>query len=73
MSDNNAIGLEMEDNIEGLIDQACANASMACGDGDFEKNAFQQFCKDMNRLESILRFKGIIPRREFERDIEVED
>lgn len=72
MSGGNVIALDMDDDIERLIDQACANASLACGDGEFEKQAHQQFCKDMTRLEYILRYKGVLPRRP-ERDIEVEE
>ncbi len=63
MSDN-TIALNMEDDMEKLIDQIYVNASMACGYGQFEKLAHQHFCKDMSRMESILRNKGLLPRRE---------
>lgn len=61
---NNMTALEMDDDIEHLVEQVYANASMACGNGEFEKNAHHQFCVNMSRLEEILRRSGFLPRHE---------
>jgi hypothetical protein len=57
---NVLIATGQDDDIPGIIESIYANASLAAGTSNLMQEAYKSFCKDLDRLEVILRAKGVL-------------
>ena len=47
------------DSIPRIIESMYLNVSMASGTGALEQDAYQEFCKNLSHLESVLKSRGV--------------